>query len=231
MAQARLLEGGLQQSQSLPPLSEQFQVGAPFSEEMLGRPENLDEWIMIPASLAGTWARDGSVLLSLHDEQTNKWTYPNEQSFPQGSYVRGFQADSQGNIWDCPRARRQRFETSADGKTRIYIVITGRRQMLVTGPNSIRDYGEVTLVDVDIASGRIVTVSRSEQIVERKVLQYGVISAESSKRTFTPQGKLIATYTDRSQEKRTALFLPVDTINGFDLRASFQKFITSQPGI
>jgi hypothetical protein len=45
---------------------------------------------------------------------------------------------------------------------------------------------------------------------------------------------LIATYSDRSQEKRTAIFAPVDTVNGYDLRDSFQKFqkfMTSKPGI
>jgi hypothetical protein len=164
-------------------------------------------------------------LLAVQDAKTKIWKYPNSQTFPQGTYVRGFQVDANGNIWDCPRARRQRFETINQGKTRGYIIITGRRQMMVTGPYSIRDYGEVTLVDVDVASGVITRVERSEQVVERRIVQDGVIVTDGNNRAFTPQGEPISTSTDRSEERRIAAFAPVDSLNGMDLRASFQKFI------
>ncbi|CAK9252036.1 unnamed protein product [Sphagnum jensenii] len=147
--ESKLLEGALQQTDTLPALPDRFQVAHPFSEDMLGQPDNLLEWVMIPSALAGTWSRNGTVLLSIRDELTHRETHPNTQSFPHGTFIRGFQIDSSGNIWDCPRGRRHRFETSSDGRSAEYIIITGGRQMLVTGPDSLRDFGEVTLVDVD----------------------------------------------------------------------------------
>ncbi|WP_421021744.1 hypothetical protein, partial [Klebsiella pneumoniae] len=80
---------------------------------------------------------------------------------------------------------------------------------------------------------KIKRVERNEQVVERKVVQDGLIIAEGSKRTFTPKGKLLTSSTDRSEERRTMPFAPLDTFNGLDLRASFQRFLqanaTSQP--
>jgi hypothetical protein len=222
---ARLLEGGLQHSEQLAPLSDQFKVGGTFNSDMLGRPPDTEEWVMIPPSVAGTFARSSSVLLSVHEIATNRWQYPNTRSYSHGQYTRGFQVDAGGNIWDCPRARQQRFEMSADGRTRTYIILTGRRQMLVTGPRSLHDYGEATIVDVDVATGMIKRVERNEQVVERNAVQDGLVVADCQKSTYTPQGRLLATSTDRSEERRVAPFVPVDNLDGMDLKASFQRFL------
>jgi hypothetical protein len=224
----KLLEGALQQTDTLPALSDRFQVSRPFNEDMIGQPENLLEWVMVPRALAGTWARNGSVLLSVRDELTHREVFPNTQSFPRGSFIRGFQADAIGNIWDCPRARRHRFETSDDGRSAEYIIITGGRQMLVTGPDSLRDFGEVTLVDVDLQTGLITRVQRSVQVVTRKVLQEGVVQVDSTTGSYTPEGKLLSTTVDRSYEKRTAEFVQLDTFNGLNLRKGFEDFLNGK---
>jgi hypothetical protein len=226
-AESKLLQGALQQTDTLPALPDRFQVARPFSEDMLGQPDNLLEWVMIPSALAGTWSRNGTILLSVRDELTHKETHPNTQSFPHGTFIRGFQIDSNGNIWDCPRGRRHRFETSDDGRSAEYIIITGGRQMLVTGPDSLRDFGEVTLVDVDLGTGLITRVQRSVQVVIRRVIQDGVVQVDSTTGSYTPEGKLLSTSIDRSYEKRVADFSRLDTLNGLDLRKGFEDFLNS----
>ncbi|HEY9759638.1 MAG TPA: hypothetical protein V6C97_31050 [Oculatellaceae cyanobacterium] len=228
LSDARLLEGGLQHSEQLPPLSDQFKVGGTFNSDMLGRRTDTDEWVMIPPTVAGTWSRNGSVLLSVHDITTDKWKYPNTLAVSHGTYIRGFQLDANGNIWDCPRARQQRFEMSSDGRTKVYIILTGKRQMLATGPKTLHDYGEATIVDVDATTGIIKRVERSEQVVERTAIQDGLVVAECQKSSYTPQGKLLTTATDRSEERRVAPFSPIDSLDGMDLKASFQRFQQNQ---
>jgi hypothetical protein len=226
-ADSKLLQGALQQTDTLPALPDRFQVSRPFSNDMLGQPDNLQEWVMIPRSLAGTWSRNGTILLSVRDELTHRETFPNSQSFPHGEFTRGFQMDASGNIWDCPRGRRHRFETSDDGRSAEYIIITGGRQMLVTGPDSLRDFGEVTLVDVDLRTRLIARVQRSVQVVTRKVIQDGIVQVDSTTGSYTPEGKLLTTSVDRSFEKRTADFSRLDTLNGLNLRKGFEDFINS----
>jgi hypothetical protein len=227
-ADCKLLEGALQQTDTLPALPDRFQVARPFSEDMLGQPDNLLEWVMIPSVLAGTWSRNGTILLSVRDELTHKETHPNSQSFPHGSFTRGFQMDANGNIWDCPRGRRHRFETSGDGRSAEYIIITGGRQMLVTGPDSLRDFGEVTIVDVDLATRLITRVQRSVQVVIRRVVQDGVVQVDSTTGSYTPEGKLLSTSIDRSFEKRIADFSRMDTLDGLNLRKGFEDFFKQQ---
>lgn len=230
-AKARLLEGGLQHSEQLPPLSDQFKVGAVFNSDMLGHRTDFDEWVMIPPTLAGTWSRNGSILLSVHDIATDKWQYPNTRAVSHGTYTRGFQLDANGNIWDCPRARQQRFEMSSDGRTKVYIILTGNRQMLVTGPKTLHDYGEATIVDVDVVTGIIKRVERSEQVVERTAVKDGLVVAECQKSSYTTQGKLLTTATDRSEERRVAPFSSIDSLGGMDLKASFLRFQQNQQNL
>ena len=96
--------------------------------------KNLEEWVMIPPSMAGTWSQKMEPLcLTVFDEQDKEDQCTKILRFNlKVSYVRGFQVDASGNILGLsPAPGRQRFETADQGRIKGYIIITGRRQMLV----------------------------------------------------------------------------------------------------
>jgi hypothetical protein len=97
--QADTLFGGLQHSEKLAPVQEQYSAGRAFSDKKLGTQSENEDWFKIPKWLAGKWLTIDEVRTYLYDQSSG-----NEDSTPTKLKSReketfGWQDDNRGDIW------------------------------------------------------------------------------------------------------------------------------------
>ncbi len=214
------LTGGIEHAERLPPVPPQIEPGAVYNME---KAKPVDEWYRLPNIMAGTW----ETYQRIDDNGMNlvDGSRLPRQVTPMHAVVeKGRQIDARGDIWDCYLTGTTR-QSTLPGRTRN---ITGKQfKLLETTADSTLTETTSTQVDVDSDKGRIVQVLQVECITRTKC-RSGSLFAVASVKTFSKNGTPTFLTQQKTEYHRVKEFVPVNEVNGRNLRDSFYAFLEAK---
>ncbi len=231
--QTFVLEGKIEHSDSLPPVSSQFKTGSKFDAGKLPSTGSQSAfWWQVPAWLSGTWRNAGKVKrLSLKDYQhaeASSGFSTVDVKYPDSEVI-GYQEDSRGGIWTCvPTPYVGRTEQAEHINISI---IHAASPVSITEQEVVLKFLATTLI-VDKSTGRIANVTQREALQTYKPIDANHVFIQASMKFFDEEGaaryesKVISQCKLQEAYKETP-YLPVpnSTPTLIDLRKSFDLYL------
>lgn len=221
---AYTIEGGVEHVERMPAVAPELRAGAEFNSETL-KTSSGNNWIRVPAFLAGTWLVKNETAVYRKDFKTGKiyqspLTYKARHEF---SY--GHQQDPQGGIWHYVGVPYTSETRSSD-----YIEYhkVSRKDFQVLTDSEVRfrclmNVVRVSHYDDDRISGSF----QQESITSYRPLEEGTIELTSSTKSFDQAGLPSFETCNNAVIKRSKPFKPVAEKDGKDLKALFIEFLTA----
>lgn len=223
-AQAKVLMGEIDHSDTLQPLDPSLTVGEIFSPSKLptidAAPAN--KWYRIPAWLAGTWHKDSQTDFYRYNFKTNATDTTTRTEPAKATGTWGTQQDDKGTIWQFDPAP---FTATVDsGDDFVVQMVRTSEPVDVTDRKFVRRSID-TQIRVSKANGVIKSVESGEQITTYRPEGEGLIKRETSAKVFNPEGQPILLGKSFAYENRVNSFSPQDTYKGKDMKKLFQEFL------
>jgi len=219
-----LLKGGVEHSESLPALPPQLQPGAVFQRGVLGTTPATEGWRRLPNCMAGGWEDRNYTLDKFQNFVTGATITGPRVLQKYQNFTRGYQMDSAGDIWDFPPGRTQ--QTSETSTTTTYISVRSREVLEITHDRLVERANSLQ-IEVSVNSHRIVRVIQAEQIAKRQCVQPGIVHYTASIKSYTAQGAANTLEEQHGDETRVRDFASIGTLNGVDLKSSFNNYLVS----
>lgn len=218
-----MLQGGVEHTDTLPPVPPQYQPGNVFSGRA-SQKQNVEwvQWFPIPSWFAGTWQKQGDERIDAIDMATGSesrtpvWI----QNVMSASY--GYQTDNTGAIWHAVL-----LPFTRDGVSGLDLdqrIVNGFK-CLQSNQNQVTLLFRATVVSVNQQTGRIDRTYQSEEIITYTPINNNQLHTMSSARFFNQQGRPVLNTTSTSIANRTAPFVPVKYHEQIDLEASLANYL------
>lgn len=226
---AHLLEGGVEHSESLAPLSPDLKVGIKYGDELLSQPRaNASangDWYKIPAWFAGTWETKTKVVNYVYDYKTKREYRPEKLITNHWSGKRGAQMDRLGQIWEYNDAPSK---TRVESDKVFNVVVINRYEPLKVSEKQVRRRKLSTSVVVEKETGLVKELFESEIFQDTFINKDGTATTYTSIKKFDSEGKPVILQKDTALSRKTADFSPVKFLNGEDLCILFKAFLKAK---
>lgn len=222
-ASSVLLTGGIEHSESLPPVQSKLNVGATYDEKKLEKPPAMRDWYKVPPWLAGTWESDTQTTILVVDYKTGKsGSGATERNHGVARY--GKQRDRAGGVWDYVSVPEQ---VESDSNNFLNKDLT-TRQVVMKNSNTqlvIKDLFTRRLIDK--STRKIVKVTQMEQISCLAPAGRNQIKLFGSLKAFDQNGKKLGLIDAAVVYKRKEAFqkCDYDKVSREDLRPSFGLYL------
>lgn len=218
------LKGGVEHSETLPAVPAPLQPGAVFQQGTLGTLPASEGWRRLPNCMAGSWEERNYILDKFQNFVTGASVAGPRVIQKHQTFVRGYQADNAGDIWDYPPARVQQI---AETSTAISYISVRSREVMEISRERMVERATSLQIDVGLESHRIQRVLQTEQITTRQCIQPGVVRYTASIKSYSAQGTPMTLEEQRGEEILQKKFTRLNAVNGQDLKTSFVNYLAS----
>lgn len=220
---AQRLQGIVEHSDELPPVSNKFKVGAEFSRANLPRLVPQLRWYRVPAWAVGTWRIETLTNYYRHDYKTgltdtSQITVP----FKSDQQTMGTQKDSQGGIWDYDAAP---YVVDVDLVYGRQIQQIDRNELVKLTQAEMTQRLRSTNLEVATPSNTILAVYQAESLQTYSPYGKDLLKCVASVKRFDGDGKAKELVQNVCALRRIAGFSPKNMFNGVDLKASFKAYL------
>lgn len=181
------------------------------------------QWFMLPTGMGGTWLKDGDLTTAVVDlrtgvsSRTGTWT-PNHLEAKWGHQV-----DGKGNIWHVNLLPSER-DGDSSGKQVHFLTV--QQQCEKSTPKELITRTHYVVSESSGWSGQPIDTFQQESLNHYAVLASG-LTVTSSNRVFSYQGQPIRDGQLLSKYRKTANFVPIETLGGIDLKDSLDDYLQS----
>jgi hypothetical protein len=221
---SRLLQGGVRHKEYLDPVPSALMAGAKFDEETMPKLTPINNWIPVPAWLAGTWQFKSENVTAMEDYTGADYKKPPYTIRNEGQKIFGQQKDKSGQIWhylNAPYSYVAKLDHGRLGYERV-------TRLLVTVSS---DYSALALkltgTDTQVKNQRVTFTSQSEQFSRYTQAGKDAIRLDGSARYFDMQGKATGQQTSYMMPQLSKPFEVIDEQDGKNLKQSFVDFLKS----
>lgn len=223
------LTGGVQHSQTLPPVRRQLRAGKTFLESELPFIDSHDVWYRIPEWFAGIWEKRRETVTSikpLSRAEKLLWAFaamPRRYTFTAHTRIRnGHQRDAKRDLWSY---LSYPYKTRVDGDETYTIQHIYLQEPVDLRKNRVSLKFVGTNYEVSRYNNKIASVKQVESITTYIPLKQGLIKAYVSMKVFNEKGK--AKYLEKHEFFQYLIkpFSPQNLRNGKDLRSSFVHYL------
>lgn len=219
------LQGGvIEHAERLPAVDPNLQAGALFNAAAIPQPVPNNDWYWIPSWYAGTKHVDTETILQEYDYQSGRSATINRVVTNRQDLTIGFQSDRNGQIWEFKRAP---YNTVVEGDSFFTTMLVRNRDPLKVEQAQVVVRLLQTSVSVDKRSRRILKTLQEEQINTYTPVSPGVMSMQTSIKSFAADGSPLMQETSTRMVATSAPFSPVNLYEGKDMRALFQNYMLS----
>ncbi|CAN5654805.1 hypothetical protein BH10CYA1_BH10CYA1_15360 [soil metagenome] len=227
VAQAKVLVGEVDHSETLQPLDPSLAVGEIFAPSKLPTIEQApaNKWYRIPDWLAGTWHKDSQTDYYRYNFKTNATDTTTRTEPAKATGTWGTQRDDKGTIWQFDPAP---FTATVDsGDDFVVQMVRTSEPVDVTDKKFVRRSID-TQIRVSKVNGVIKSVESGEQITTYRPEGDALIKRETSAKVFDPEGQPILLGKSFAYENRVNSFAPQDMYKGKDMKKLFQEFLSRE---
>jgi hypothetical protein len=218
-----LLQGGVEHSQSLPPLPNALSVGSTFNRALLKGSPPIDGWYWIPDWLAGDWRRDEETIVSSYDYRTQDENNEPHTIVATEIAQFGVQRDRFGGIWHC----RLAANGMADCGDYFSVALVQSQEPEVVSQDKVIIKDVFTELHVNKETNAIIYAAQAESLTRYRPERDGVLNSKVSVKFFDQSGMALKGQRNQSFVVLTKPFVPVDSYKGMDLRSLFKQFLIS----
>ena len=219
------LQGRIEHSDKLAPLSENLQAGSRFDSHSLPAAKYGSNWFKIPSWFAGTFQSTQSVIDYVKDYATGRSGRPNKVVGSLAQEMHGFQKDADGDIWHFyVQSGSSRSEQS--GQLTINNIDWYGPELVSKDRVVMRV--QATSFVVDKSSGVIVDSFRREDIKTYSPGKNGELNVSYTSKSFDSRGRARDLQDGHSVYIMLAKFQPVDKDASYDYKRMFSDFLSSQ---
>ena len=219
-AQAYTIEGKIEHQEALPSVDSSIRKGARFSAGAEAEANN--NWVKVPAWLAGTWIVHDETAVLRQDYKTgridrNPTVFMAKQEFTYGS-----QKDRQGGIWHyigAPYTSKTRLTAYQE-----YHQVK-EKQFLVANESQVQFRTLMTVVRVSNINSRVADSFQQESITSYRPVEDGIISLAASNKTFDANGRAVFQQDNEARIRRYKHFYETDKKDGKNLRELFLQYL------
>ncbi len=219
----RLLQGGVRHKEYLEPVPTALMAGAKFEEETLPKLTPNNNWIPVPAWLAGTWQFKTENVTAMEDYTGANYTKPPYTIRNEGQKIFGQQKDKSGQIWHYLKAPYS-YVTKLDHGRIGYERVTGSEA--VASDDSALEL-KLTGTDTQVKNQRVTFTSQSEQFSRYTQAGKDAIRLDGSSKYFNMQGKATGQQAAYMMPQLSKPFEVIDEQDGENLKQSFVDFLKS----
>jgi hypothetical protein len=222
-AKTVFLTGGVQHSETLPPLKSKLNVGAVYDENEVEKPPPSRDWFKVPLWLSGTWECSTQTTTAIDDYKSGKFgqeiTLPNH-----GIAHYGKQRDRSGAVWDLLDVP---VEVQSETDKVIDKDLTTQQSIMKNSDNLLAIKDVFTRREIDRKTKKILQVTQMEQISTLEPVGKDTIRLFGSLKEFDRNGNRLRLTNAVVIYKRTAPFTQCDFEKRTheDLRPSFYKYL------
>lgn len=221
-----MLQGGVDHSESLPPVDKTLRSGARFDERTFTNvvPNNL--WVAIPPWMAGVWETRNETQLEVVD-----LTFPGLGTTNQprmftrhDTWVFGMQADKYGQIWhfiNVPSYRKVSLAATTEHRRE-----TSKEFLFVSESRVMTRYRFLAVI-VNAETNKIQQVRQQETVMLYKPESQNVLKGFGSIKIFSQEGIPLLISKNYTPFYRTQHFAPIPLYHGIDMRKSFRDYLVS----
>lgn len=182
------------------------------------------EWFIIPPWMAGNWYKEGDLTTRVTNLRTGASSAVSEWTPNKLSERWGHQIDQQGNFWHANLLPSEQDGTSDNKKVR-FVAVAQRCEK--STPSELLTRTHYVVSESDIWSGQAVDMFQQESLNHYVLSGQSEITNTSSNRVFTYQGRPERDGQLLSKFRKTGNFLPVEVMNGINLRDSLRDYLSS----
>jgi hypothetical protein len=222
--QSQPLKIEISHSERLDPVAPELRAGAVFNEQLLPPAEPGNDWYWIPYWYAGLKHVDTETDWQDYNFQTGVTINPDRVLLNRQDLAIGFQADRNGQVWEFKRAP---YRATIEGQNTVSIMMVRNRDPLLVSQERVVIRLLQTAIIVDKASNRILSSGQTEQINTYFPSGPGVMTLQSSIKTFGADGSPQLQELNSGIVADRAPFQPIDYYEGHDMRALFSNYMLS----
>jgi len=186
-------------------------------------PSQINNWILIPQWLAGSWQSDSEMILNDYDYSKGRTVIdtPIKVNMKRQSTI-GMQRDSTGQIWYCAITPYERtIETTS---------FTEHQQMekislLKSDPTEITIYCSANITRSSKDTKQVIITFKEETVATYDPLNDGLIQVSLNIKDFDQEGQPLYSSQAICTETRTKSFTIIDKDERGDLHAQFKAFL------
>jgi hypothetical protein len=182
------------------------------------------EWFIIPPWMAGNWYKDGDLTTRVTNLRTGASSAVSEWTPNKLSERWGHQMDQQGNFWHANLLPSEQDGTSDNKKVR-FVAVAQRCEK--STPSELLTRTHYVVSESDIWTGQAVDMFQQESLNHYVLSGQSELTNTSSNRVFTYQGRPERDGQLLSKFRKTGNFLPVEVMNGINLRDSLRDYLSS----
>lgn len=226
-AEAKMLVGGIDHSETLQPLDKSLVPGEIFEPSKLPstQTEPKNNWYKIPNWLAGTWHKDSQTDFYRFSYKTNTTDTTTRIETAKSNGTWGTQQDDKGVIWQFDPAP---FTATVDSGDDFVVQMVRSSEPLDVNERRLVRRSIDTQIRVAKSNGVIKSVQTGEQITVYKSEGEALIKRETSAKVFDPSGQPVLLGKSFAYENRIKPFVPQDVYKGKDMKKLFEEFMKSQ---
>lgn len=221
--QAQRLQGGVEHSEELSPVSSNFRVGANFNEQALLKLVPKLRWYRVPPWAVGTWHVETLTNYYQHDYKTgvtdtNQVTLP----FKSDQQTMGTQKDSQGGVWDFDAYP---YVVDVDVEFGKQIQQIDLNELVRMTPLEMTNKLRSTNLELESRTNKILAVYQAESVQTYSPYGKDLLRCVASVKRFDEYGKPKELVQNVCAMRRITGFVPKNMFNGIDLKASFRAYL------
>lgn len=219
-ATAYTIEGKIEHQEALPSVDSSIRKGARFSAGADLEANN--NWVKVPAWLAGTWNVNEETAILRQDYKTGRIDRNPSVFMARQEFTYGSQKDRQGGIWHYIGAPYT-SKTKMTAYQEFHQV--KEKQFLVANDSQVQFRTLMTVVRVSNLNGRVNDSFQQESITSYRPLEDGVIALAGSNKTFDANGQAVFQQDNEARIRRYRHFNVADRKDGKNLKELFLQYL------
>lgn len=222
-ASAQRLQGGVEHSDELPPVSGKLKVGTEFSQAYLPPLIPKLRWYRVPPWAVGTWRVETLTNYYRHDYKTgltdtSQITVP----FKSDQQTMGTQRDNQGGIWDYDAAP---YVVDVDLEYGKQIQQIDVNELVRLNASEMTNRLRSTTLELASLTNKILAIYQAESVQTYSPYGKDLLRCVASVKRFDDQGHAKELVQNVCALRRIGGFSAKNMFNGIDLRASFKAYL------
>jgi hypothetical protein len=233
-ASARMLEGKIEHSESLPPAEASLRPGSRFEEgaAIANSAFTRNHWFRVPNWLAGSWHYDERTTLYEYDYSTRQTNHKRTKDVDIATRSFGQQMDPRGNIWQFDQTPYTVMSEGGDAFA--YTLRTEYVPVELEGSDPTNSSKFTVRILANQLRVDKVTNTIKDSLVVESIQTFspepnGTLRLEYSEKVFDFYGHPHMLRNGFVIERKVANFTPVDLLQGQDLKRLFQEFLAGNP--
>lgn len=218
----KILEGGVEHLEALPPVAPSLQPGQLFNPDSIPKPKVTNNWYWLPAWSVGLWRHDRQTVYYFQHFAKNIIDQHQREIVSEGTELWGSQQDRNGVVWDYQAAP---YSIDIDSGDHIEIQQVQLDEPVEITQQKVTKKFRGIITKIDKRTNRITSSDQSESIQIYTPCGPQCMRCDSSMKTFDELGR--AKYLQMSIDYiwRVSPFKPLNVFKGRDLLAMFKEYL------